>query len=88
MFDEDAPGVPRASGSESRGPRAFVEAFVRPHGVDVPATPRVVDAIEAAAALRLDPRPVTAAERVLQRALTPVAAAVHSWQRAGAKAKS
>jgi hypothetical protein len=27
--------------------RRFVEAFVRPHGIDVPATPKVVDALEA-----------------------------------------
>jgi FkbM family methyltransferase len=26
--------------------RRFVEAFVRPHGIDVPATPRLVDALE------------------------------------------
>jgi FkbM family methyltransferase len=29
--------------------RRFVEAFIRPHGVDVPATPRLVDALEALA---------------------------------------
>jgi hypothetical protein len=33
----------------SRG-RRFVEAFVRPYGIDQPATPRLVDALEAAAA--------------------------------------
>ncbi|HXE81042.1 MAG TPA: hypothetical protein VNK41_09845 [Vicinamibacterales bacterium] len=30
--------------------RRFVEAFVRPHGIDVPATPRLVEALEAVAA--------------------------------------
>jgi FkbM family methyltransferase len=30
--------------------RRFVEAFVRPHGLNVPATPRLVDALEALAA--------------------------------------
>jgi FkbM family methyltransferase len=30
--------------------RTFVEAFIRPHGLDVPATPRLVDALERLAA--------------------------------------
>jgi hypothetical protein len=70
------------AGDVAAGPRAFVEAFVRPFGIDSPATPRVVEAIEAAAALRLVPRPVTPGQRLLQRALAPVAAGVQQWQRA------
>ena len=38
--------------------RAFVQAFVRPHGLDAPATPFVVDALEEASR-----RPVTATPR-------------------------
>jgi FkbM family methyltransferase len=36
--------------------RRFVEAFVRPHGIDVPATPKLVEALEALASARA-PRP-------------------------------
>jgi FkbM family methyltransferase len=35
--------------------RRFVEAFVRPYGLDVPATPKLVDALEALARTRLRP---------------------------------
>jgi hypothetical protein len=59
----------------SHAPRAFVEAFVRPHGLDVAATPRVVAAVEAAAALRPRPEPVSRSRTLLQALLTPVAAA-------------
>jgi FkbM family methyltransferase len=38
----------RPSGDDPRC-RRFVEAFVRPHGLDEPATPRLVDALEALA---------------------------------------
>lgn len=37
-----------ANGSDGRC-RRFVEAFVRPYGIDVPATPRLVEALEALA---------------------------------------
>ena len=70
------------AGEASQGPRAFVEAFVRPHGIDAPATPRVVDAIEDAARLRPAPQPATAGRKALRRVLTPVATAVYQWQRA------
>lgn len=53
--------------------RAFVEAFVRPAGLAVAATPRFADAVERLA----DLRPVPAADglglRLLRRALMPVA---------------
>ncbi len=55
--------------------RAFVEAFVRPHGLDVAAAPRVVDALETCAAAppvaRRSPSLSLAARRV---ALWPLAA--------------
>ncbi|MGI9098595.1 MAG: methyltransferase domain-containing protein [Solirubrobacteraceae bacterium] len=63
--------------------RAFVECFVRPHGLDVPATPRFVDAIEALAGSvrprrphhrRLDP--------ALRALLAPAAAEVRRRRRA------
>ena len=61
-------------------PRAFIQAFVRPHGLDVPATPRVVDAIEElAAAVGSLSRPVAQPERagaVWRPVLAPVAAAI------------
>ncbi|MEQ1730934.1 MAG: hypothetical protein ABL982_21405, partial [Vicinamibacterales bacterium] len=42
--------------------RGFVQAFIRPHGLDVPATPRVVAAIEDAALLHpVAPKPSLAA---------------------------
>jgi len=43
---EDA--LRRPSGGDPRC-RRFVDAFVRPYGIDVPATPRLVDALEALA---------------------------------------
>jgi FkbM family methyltransferase len=43
---EAALGVAAGDGGRSRG---FVEAFVRPFGLDVPATPRLVEAFEALA---------------------------------------
>ena len=55
-------------------PREFVEGFVRPHGLDVPATPRVVDAIEATARLRPAREPDPLGRRVLRGLLSPVAA--------------
>ena len=39
-----------ASDSRSARNRRFLEAFVRPHGLDVPATPRFVEAVERLAA--------------------------------------
>jgi len=55
--------------SQSRG---FVKAFIRPHGLDVPATPRVVEAIEHAATLRLSPHAPTLATTVGRLVLSPV----------------
>lgn len=51
--------------------RAFVAGFLRPQGLDTPATPKVVEALEAAAALRASPLPTRA--RVLLPLLFPVA---------------
>jgi hypothetical protein len=57
-------------------PRAFIEAFIRPHGLDAPATPRVVDALEElAAATRPAPQPAGGAT-LWRPVLAPVAAAI------------
>ena len=61
------------AGRDERGQR-FLEAFVRPHGLDVPATPKVVEAIEAAcAAPRPDPRVAPPWAVALRLILAPVA---------------
>jgi hypothetical protein len=52
--------------------RGFVEAFIRPYGVDQPATPRVVEAIERTAALRLAPRQPTLSSTLGRWVLAPV----------------
>ncbi|MBI2828457.1 MAG: hypothetical protein HYX77_04190 [Acidobacteria bacterium] len=54
--------------------RAFVESFVRPFGLDQPATPRLTSAIVDLAALLVRRRsPDTLLVRVLRQLLTPVA---------------
>jgi hypothetical protein len=63
VLDQDEEGAARR--------RAFVESFVRPHGLDRPATPILADAIEELAALPVEHwrpsalRPVLAAEAAL-----------------------
>lgn len=52
---------------------AFVRGFVRPHGDDEPATPRLVAAIQQAAALRPAPQRVTAALRFERVSVYPLA---------------
>jgi len=61
-----------APGAADARCRRFVEAFVRPHGYDVAATPKLVEALEALAT-----RPVTAPAR------TPVTAPLARWFMAG-----
>ena len=55
--------------------QAFVRSFVRPQGLHQPSTPRLADAIEAAAALRV-PRQTHAFARIL---LGPAMAAFGAW---------
>jgi hypothetical protein len=60
--------------AERQSARRFIQAFVRPHGLDVPATPRVVSAIQGAAADRARrPASPSAATRALRVALLPAA---------------
>jgi hypothetical protein len=73
------------NGTERQGARRFIQAFIRPHGLDVAATPRVVEEVERFAAgpplVRESP---SAAERLLRAALVPVAvgATVMTMERA------
>jgi hypothetical protein len=62
-------------GSEERqNARRFIQAFVRPHGLDAAATPHVVTAIERAAAGAVrEPASPTMAVRALRLALLPAA---------------
>lgn len=56
--------------------RQFIEAFIRPHGLDVPATPQVVAEIEHLAdGPALDPFVPSVAVRLLRLALIPAAVA-------------
>ena len=69
--------------------RRFVEAFVRPHGIDRPATPIVVDALEAADGARSAQGATAAAPwRATRRpplALEPLAAMAAAVDRAGSR---
>ena len=55
--------------------REFIRLFVRPHGLDEPATPRVVRAIEEQAAVRPSPRTLPAHLRATRAALQAVVGA-------------
>jgi hypothetical protein len=72
-------------GHERRDARRFIQAFIRPHGLDVAATPRVVEEIERAAALRVPAaRHVSRSAGLVRVALVPVAvvAAIATMERA------
>ena len=61
--------------AERQSARRFVQAFVRPHGMDVPATPRVVSEIHAfVSGPPVAPVHDSAATRALRLALMPAAA--------------
>jgi hypothetical protein len=61
-------------GDERARARSFIQGFVRPHGLDVPATPRVVDEIERfAAGPPPHPQVPSFASRLLRLALVPAA---------------
>lgn len=72
---EDLVGTVAGEGDPTAENRGFLEAFVRPHGLDVSATSRFVDAIERAAVAGLQPParnhrtvvPVLAARRAHHR---------------------
>jgi hypothetical protein len=56
--------------------RQFIRLFVRPYGLDQPATPRVVEAIEEQAARRPAPRTLPSHQRVLPAAMQGAVAAL------------
>jgi len=67
-----------APGGAEESYACFLEAFVRPHGLDQPATPRLVEAIESIAAERAarQPERPSAGERLTRAVLLPVADAL------------
>jgi hypothetical protein len=61
--------------TERQSARQFIQAFIRPHGLDADATPRVVEAIERlAGGPAPPPRRDSVASRLCRAALAPVAA--------------
>jgi hypothetical protein len=64
------------SGGDERIARGFVQAFVRPHGLDVAAAPRVVELIEETATRKPQPRPEPLGRRVGRFVFSPVATAM------------
>jgi hypothetical protein len=61
-------------GRERERARGFIRSFIRPHGLDVAATPRVVEEIERfASGSGLAPRTASVAERTLRVSLVPAA---------------
>jgi len=75
-LDEHAAQLARllADGREERQrARQFIQAFVRPHGLDVPATPGVVAEIERLAATRGRPRWTPISAMIVRVACAPVA---------------
>jgi len=74
-FDEHAAQLVRAlAGDDDGGSEAFVCSFVRPHGLEEAATPRLVAAIEALAATVPEAPRAPAAARLLRATLAPAAA--------------
>ncbi|MGI8441117.1 MAG: hypothetical protein ACR2NV_13155 [Thermoleophilaceae bacterium] len=81
-FEEHADQLARALGGEfdAERNRAFVRRFVRPHGLEEPATPRLVSAIEGAGAGPAPaPRSDSAETRALRTVVAPVAAGWSLW---------
>ena len=72
-------------GTERQRARGFIQGFVRPHGLDVPATPRVVEEIERfAAGPELAPQAASLVDRLTRASLVPAAvvATVMTMERA------
>jgi hypothetical protein len=72
-FDEHLRQLDEALAAPTRELRPFVGAFVRPHGIDVAATPVFVDAVEGMRGLAVQPAPEPRlpglARRLLQKGL-------------------
>ena len=72
-------------GTERQRARGFIQGFIRPHGLDVPATPRVVEEIERfAAGPELTPQTASLLDRLTRASLVPAAvvATVMTMERA------
>ena len=63
--------------------REFVRSFVRPHGLDTPATPLVVDAVERLAGTAVQAPQVPPGARAMRAVLAPLAAL--AWLDAAAR---
>jgi hypothetical protein len=80
-FDEHLAQLEQAVGAPPAGRRPFVREFVRPHGLDVPATPIFVERVEAMEGLKVsqpDPPPLLGLAR---RLLAPMRAWRHDPHR-------
>jgi hypothetical protein len=75
-------------GAERLRARGFIQGFIRPHGLDVAATPRVVDEIERLAAGSPAPAAPSIAARALRAALVPAAILVTVMTMERAKLRS
>jgi hypothetical protein len=71
-------GALRQDPRESVRLREFVRAFVRPAGLDVAATPRLVDAIEDLGSLETAPERVPLRSHLLRTLLVPLTAVVRA----------
>jgi hypothetical protein len=75
-LDEHARAIARAfdrSEDDARRLRNFVEGFVRPRGLDMPATPLLADAIEQVGQVRVEAPANSMWLRLMRRALQPLA---------------
>jgi hypothetical protein len=66
--------VLQSPGNHAERSRRFVEAFIRPRGLEVAATPVFADEVEKLAAVRPVAEPETAATRLVRATLRPAAA--------------
>jgi hypothetical protein len=64
-------GVFERSEEDARKLRAFVEGFVRPHGLETPATPLLADAIEQLGELQVKALTPPVWVRIIRRMLKP-----------------
>ena len=82
-FTEHAAQLAEAMASGGRTEdrdRRFLETFVRPHGLEVPATPKLVQAIEQVCAGPAPPPPRPRGLAIVRRLLAPLASYVWSRQ--------
>ena len=79
-------GAPGAPDGQSR---RFIEAFVRPQGIDIPSTPRLVDALERlAASAPPEPERERPWDDLLRKRMAPRAAELEQQARAASEASA